>query len=341
MFWLIGFLTVGGMAGIVVLGWFLIGSLKEFAFQPFDKNSEPLPTKTIISSDSTSPVSGEKKFAPTKYLPPLPPSSKVSGTELRVHDVRFTGPTQRTMHARIYMPKGTHAAASLGCIFTAPAGTPLLHGVDIGFEDNMEEILPYVNAGFVVTIFDMDGVMPDLLSPDMGRIYFSALKSAYDDFVKAEAGVLNGKSAIDYVLASVPEVDPKKLYSSGHSSAATLSLLLAAKDDRISKCIAFAPITDLNSRFGDMANDRTVKQYLSNLKEYSRTGSPITYASQYRCPLFILHAMDDQNEPFESTKRFVSMLSGPSVTFVQERRGGHYDPMVKVGLPKAIDWLKQ
>ncbi len=239
------------------------------------------------------------------------------------------------------MPAGNHQPGTLGCVFLAPAGTPLLHGVKIGQEDNMEEIVPYVKAGFVVSIFDLDGDMPEGLSPEQGRAYFQAIQSAYDRFVKADAGVLNGKLAIDFVLARVPEVDPKKLYTSGHSSAATLSLLLAAKDKRISKCIAFAPITDLNSRIGDLASDPSAMAWFKNFKEYCKTGSPITYASQYRCPIFILHAMDDDNEPFVSTQRFVSKLNRQSVTFVQERRGGHYAPMVKVGLPKAIKWLNE
>jgi dienelactone hydrolase len=341
--WIVGTIAVVivGMVGTIVgVGWFAYSMVSQVASKATEISLPPNSFPTESVNEVVPPEAKTVASAPLVF-PALPPATTLAGTDIKVYDVRFTSLTQSQMRTRIYMPRGSHEHASLGCIFTAPAGTPLLHGVELGSEDNMEEILPYVQAGLVVAVYELDGPMPENVTPEMGRAFFDAMKSGYDRFVKAEAGVLNGKSAIDFVLARVPEVDPKKLYSSGHSSAGTLSLLLAAKDSRIAKCIAFSPATDLNRRIGEIARDPSAAAIFANFKEYCVSGSPITYASQYRCPIFILHAMDDDNEPFTSTRTFVMRLKSPSVTFVRERNGGHYEPMVRVGLPKAIEWLKK
>ncbi|MEQ1829865.1 MAG: prolyl oligopeptidase family serine peptidase, partial [Pirellula sp.] len=188
--------------------------------------------------------------------------------------------------------------------------------------------------------FGLDGFMPEI-DPSNEAVLLSSMQKAYEEFVKSEAGVNNGKSAIDFVLAKFPKVDPKRIYSSGHSSAATLSLLLAAKDHRISKCIAFAPVTDLRMRHGDMLKEPKIMRYFPGIRDYLRTGSPSSYVDVFRCPVFIVHARDDDNEPFANTKTFVSLLKskGAEVKFVELRTGGHYQPIMDVGIPQAIAWL--
>ena len=45
--------------------------------------------------------------------------------------------------------------------------------------------------------------------------------------IDAQAGLVNARNALEFVLARVPEVDPKRIYAAGHSSAGTLALLFA------------------------------------------------------------------------------------------------------------------
>ena len=50
--------------------------------------------------------------------------------------------------------------------------------------------------------------------------------------MKADGGLVNGKIAIDYIMAKVPEIDPGQLFACGHSSAAVVALNFAAGDTR-------------------------------------------------------------------------------------------------------------
>ncbi len=70
---------------------------------------------------------------------------------------------------------------------------------------------------------------------------------------------INGQAAIDYVLSRFPLVDREKIYTWGHSSAATLALLLAAKDPRVKRCIAMAPVTSLKSDWVSWLRSRVLK----------------------------------------------------------------------------------
>ncbi len=57
-------------------------------------------------------------------------------------------------------------------------------------------------------------------------------------FKAAAGGVVNGKNAVEYVLAKLPEVDRDRLYAAGHSSAAIWALLFAEHESRIKGRIA-------------------------------------------------------------------------------------------------------
>jgi dipeptidyl aminopeptidase/acylaminoacyl peptidase len=196
----------------------------------------------------------------------------------------------------------------------------------------------------MITIsFDIDGAMPTNVSPANGAAYMRALSQAYSSFVASEAGVFNGKLAINFALARLPMADPNRLIIWGHSSAATLSLLLASKDSRISRCIAMAPITDLKPRLGDiLTQEPAMGKFLPNFDTYISTGSPITHVSKLQCPVFIAHAKNDDNAPFEETKVYVEALrkAGGKVTFLELEKEGHYEPLLQAAVPKALEWLQ-
>jgi dipeptidyl aminopeptidase/acylaminoacyl peptidase len=60
-----------------------------------------------------------------------------------------------------------------------------------------------------------------------------------------------------------------------------------------------------------------------------------------RCPVFIAHAKNDDNEPFSGTKVYVEALrkAGGKVDFLELEREGHYEPLLKAAVPKALEWL--
>lgn len=244
----------------------------------------------------------------------------------------------------VFVPSGNHASKSLPVVFEAPSGTPIIHGASIDTPQPDTEYLPFTEAGMITVSFDIDGPMPSNVSPAKPGVFLPALSTAYKTFVDSDAGVDNGKMAIDFVLEKLPMADPNRLIVWGHSSAATLALLLASKDNRVSKCIAMAPETDLRTRLGNILDEEpAMADYLPNFKNYLISGSPITYVSFLKCPVFIAHAKNDDNAPFAGTKKYVEALrkTGGKITFNEFEREGHYQPLLDAGIPKAIEWLKQ
>ncbi len=280
---------------------------------------------------------------PIPQLPELSVATSIPGTNSTFQFLQIqqgSGPGQ-SMQFRVYLPATQYAPASIPCVLLAPAGTNMLHGNPLDAGDYHDEALPYCEAGMAVVCYSLDGEMT--ADPSAGdRAFGLALATGYRQFTAAKAGVVNGRNALEFALAKLPQVDPKQIYCAGHSSAATVSLLMAAHDDRLAGAIAYAPVTDLNIRIGEIAEDRSVRAILPGVKTYLRTGSPITYVDRYKCPLFVFHARDDSNEPFQNTETFVNQLKSQSakVNFAVVDSGDHYDSMIVAGIPQAIQWIR-
>lgn len=283
----------------------------------------------------------DRQLGGVREFPDLGPA-RPFGQSIVLHITSIPRGMQKPLTMNIFIPKGEHGNQSLPVMFESPNGTNLLHGANVEIPKPSSEYLPFTEAGMITVTFAIDGNMPRSIGPEGGPRYMTALQKAYKEFVDADAGVANGKLAIDYVLEKVPSADPKRLYIWGHSSAATLSLLMASKDKRLSKCIAMAPITDLHQRLGELLTEKSMEQLLPNLPEYFKSGSPITYVQELKCPVFVAHAHDDDNEPFKNTQAYVKSLrdAGGNITFEDPASGGHYQALLNAAVPKAVQWLK-
>ena len=303
------------------------------------KNPPALPVNSPTTTQSIS------KLKPTSSgeFPKLGQWLPFGNTGILWQRVEIPRSGSSPLKLNVFMPKGSHADKSLPVVFEAPAGTPLLHGASIEIPQPATEYLPFTDAGMITVSFEIDGPMRGDLSPEDGEKYWQTLNGAFQKFLIADAGVENGKMAIDFVLDKLPMADPKRLIIWGHSSAASLSLLLASKDPRLSRCIAMAPITDLNLRLGELLQEPGIVRRLPNLKNYLVAGSPMTHIAALKCPVFIAHAKNDDNEPFQHTKTFVNEFqkAGGKITFLELEREGHGEPLLEAGIPKVIDWLKQ
>ena len=142
----------------------------------------------------------------------------------------------------------------------------------------------------------------------------------------------------------VPDVDPKRLYSAGHSSAGRISLLLAESDPRIAACIAYAPVTDPERRADEIAAEASQYQeaQLPGFREFLKNTSPLRRIDQLHCPLFLFHAADDSLISVTESEAFAETLkkTNPRVTFERVATGDHYDSMVEKGVPKGVQWLR-
>jgi dipeptidyl aminopeptidase/acylaminoacyl peptidase len=238
----------------------------------------------------------------------------------------------------IYLPEGQHQPRSLPCVLVAPAGTNLLTGSDLGEEGPHPEHIPYVEKGFAVVSYSLDGPLSG--PPEQARNEDFA--RAYAAFRAAQAGLVNARNALEFVLARLPEIDPARVYAAGHSSAGTIALLLAEHEPRIRACAAYAPCVDLERRLAELIKDPAAPLLLPGIREFVIRSSPMTHEKALTCPLFLFHALDDANVPVNETNALADRLrqQGRQVELVNAHQGGHYDPMLSEGIPRAIEWLQ-
>jgi dienelactone hydrolase len=274
-----------------------------------------------------------------KFPQPPPPTQIEPGvmfSEVPIQRAQGAGPPQPGHGGKLwlYLPSGQHAAKSLPCILIAGAGSNLITGMDLGDGDRAEH-LPHVRAGFAVLAYELDGALPENSNQNM-----QALARSSTAFLKAQAGLINARVAIEYATTQVPSIDPKRLYTVGHSSAATVALLVAENEPRIAGCVAFAPAVDVKKNFPPEAQ-QAIAQLVPGADQFFTRFNPSVNESKIGCPLFLFYADDDAR--FASQVRELGarlQAAGKQVTVSSVASGGHYDSMINEGVPRAIEWLK-
>lgn len=336
-------LIIGGAAGGVLLlvcglcgfGMYLAvrpPPVSPAALQPFDVTAVGLPTFPERGAPTT--VEGNVQF----------------------HEIQLGQADGQPGHGRLlwlYLPPGEHAPGSLPCVLIAPAGSTLLTGMGLG-EGDQPEHFPYAQAGFAVVSYELDGIEDygdyEMEEGDIDTVQFeyedeedftNSEMELYNEFRAARAGLVNARNALEYVLNRVPEVDPKRIYSAGHSSAGTLSLLFAAHEPRLAGCIAYAPCYDVYGRFGPLGV-KLASTICPGAQDFLTQGSPKTHVGRITCPVFLFHAEDDSNVPIADSRACEQALkaAGRDVTFESVATGEHYDSMIEEGVPRGIQWLK-
>jgi dienelactone hydrolase len=244
-------------------------------------------------------------------------------------------PPGHGMTLYLYLPAGSHETHSLPCVLVAPAGSTLITGMGLGDGDRPEHV-PWVRAGFAVLSYSLDGELSDRNAGD------DEFRRASEAFLAARAGLTNAEVALAWLAARVPQVDPNRIYTAGHSSAATLALLLAEHDPRIKACAAFAPPVDLNASFS-AEQKGLLRRAIPRVDAFFTAYNPKAHSAQLNVPLFLFVARDDAPRFVQGTEALAAELQaqGKPVTLVTVPNGGHYDPMIRQGLPRAIEWLRK
>lgn len=223
--------------------------------------------------------------------------------------------------------------ASSPCVIIAPAGSNLLSGRDLGGGDH-PEALPWAQAGYVVVQVALPGAMAD-----EEEITNAEIKRTFAAFSAARAGLGCIEQVLAYVKQELPEVDPKRIATVGHSSAGTLALLAAESNPEIKACVAFAPCTDVAEfhRFNVIFLDFIIP----SVRTFCRDSSPINHIDRLQCPVFYFQAEDDPVTRLDRATRFVDAAKEKKkrVDFVRVKSGGHYRSMIDQGIPRAIQWL--
>lgn len=313
--------------GLILAGIIVFALIKALIAVPVMQSAVMVPPTPVPSTaDITAPQFHE--------LPS--PVHLANGVDLYL--LEFTGAgAGLPMHARLYLPDGDHADRSLPCVFIAPAGTRLIYGASLSKDDSPEH-LPYVRAGFAVMAYELSG---NLNLPQNASVRYRDLRNPIYQFMAADGGLANARLAINYVLSKVPQVDPNRLYAAGHSSAGTMALDLAAADSRIRAVAAYAPATDVVGYWGNHLDD--LNRAVPGSAALAAKVSPIRHVSQFNCPVFIFHADDDRTVPNGEVQRFVDEMesAGKSIEFRRVPFGGHYNSMIREGIPQGISFFLQ
>ncbi len=253
---------------------------------------------------------------------------------------KLVGTVPGTNTAMVYLePKGSHAPQSLSCVLIASAGSNLLEGRACPNQDDLNEMLPYVKAGFAVLGFSLDGYTTGALKLSQEQ----QMGVNYVQFQKAQAGLVNVRNVVEFASKKIPQVNSQRLFIAGHSSAATLALLAAAHEPRLKGVVAYAPATNVVTGLRDVISAPGVDRILPGLQQFATQSSPLSHVSRVNCPVFLFHATDDSNISVLDSRLFADRLkqNGKPVEYVEVPTGNHYDSMIQQGIPRAIPWLKQ
>ena len=267
-------------------------------------------------------------------FPPRPVAT-LTGNGVHLFDIALTGPSVgQTMRMWIYLPPGAHREKTLPCVLIAPAGSNLITGMKLG-EGDAPEHLPYTAAGFAVVAYELDGALPEFPKPDQEA---AAVKA----YVASNGGVLNAQTALDYIAERVPEVDLNRVYAAGHSSAGTVALVLAASDSRVKGAVAYAPAVNLRSFLGlDLV--RTIGKSIPKAEPFLDYGSPDRRVADFTSPIMLFAARDDNTISPQRVIDFANAMkdAGKTAELLVVERGGHYDAMMRDGIPAGVAWLKK
>ncbi|MDB5390296.1 MAG: Alpha/beta hydrolase family protein [Planctomycetaceae bacterium] len=269
--------------------------------------------------------------------PQTTPASKITYFEVQTKPVNGVAHPGSGMRLRLYMPRRDALPKTLGCVLVAPAGSNLISGKPLDDLNHEAETVPYVQAGMAVVHFSLDGPISDLsLTND------STMSTAYKEFSLAAAGLVNARNAMAFVLQQVREVDPRRIYIAGHSSAGSLALLFAEHEPSVRGCIAFAASCEPRRELAELGNDPQMSAYLPGIQTFVSRSAPITHVSSLACPVFLFHGAGDQVVPISQSVNFSNAAKGlgKKVTFSQVSDGDHYRAMAEKGVPLAIQWLK-
>ena len=169
------------------------------------------------------------------------------------------------------------------------------------------------------------------------------LRMGYQEFKGNMAGLIPARNALEFALHKIPEVDPDLIYSAGHSSAGTLSLLFAEHEPRLAGSIAYAVQVDVNGALGEIVAEPDVCALLPGIRDFVIRSSPKTHQDRITKPVYLFHALDDSIVPNGDARYLYDALRRRNidVTYDTVPHGDHYFPMIEEGIPNGIRWIQR
>ncbi|MCB9683237.1 MAG: hypothetical protein H6733_17360 [Alphaproteobacteria bacterium] len=194
-------------------------------------------------------------------LPPMPARSApvpVAPGVVR-ESVRFESPDARLPGGRaglwLYLPTPDRIHGPLPAVVVAAEGGDGRTGARLE-RAQMAHHLPWLEAGFAVLAYEIDGSVPADASDDAMR---DAAERAYEASL---GGLIDARNAREFLRARVPEVASGAVFAVGVHASATVAILLGAHDSGLAGVAVIAPSTPPTLGLEHM--DRTVRRALED-----------------------------------------------------------------------------
>ncbi|HEY3991049.1 MAG TPA: alpha/beta fold hydrolase [Acidobacteriaceae bacterium] len=200
-----------------------------------------------------------------------------------------------TLYASLMLPPGEHSKGSVPLI-NNPYGGPHAQTVENAWQGRVtlfDQVL--AEHGFAVLRVDNRGM------GGRGRDFAQA---AYHNFGTIQ--LEDQLSAMDQVLAQIPELDAKRQGWWGWSWGGTFTLYAMTHSDRFKAGVAVAPVTDWRN-YDSTYTERYMSEPAQNADQY-RDFSVVTNADKLHGRLLIVHGTGDDNVHLENTIQFIQKL---------------------------------
>jgi len=295
-----------GTAAVPVVWWGLGCGVVRFP--------EPAPQSAV--DVSAIPLARAAQRTPVEELRP--------GVTLQ--EVRLGGPPHQPGAAGVlwvYRPVGDHEPGSLPAVVIAPAGSDGLTGMHLALGDRAEH-LPYVEAGYVVVAYSVDGV-DEVEGPRR--------------FAAAKGGLVNTMNALSFIEEEVPEVNREQVFAVGHSSAADVAMLAASHFD-LAGAVAFNSAGQ-GCWFQPEGLLNLLRVAQPGFVQSCQETRASNHVGHLRSPLLLFGAADDEVVPLGDIEELHQRLVEAGATVeLQRGQGGHYASMRDHGIPKALEWMQ-
>lgn len=182
----------------------------------------------------------------------------------------------------------------------------------------------YIHGGFDWELFpiwepqprDNDQSGAAFLRPDM-VVMLPSLRGTHTNPGAAECmfGEVDDLLAAGRFLKNRPDVDPDRIYLVGHSTGATLALLVAASQDQPFKAVfALGPISNPQS-YGAICGVPHLPD------DEARVRAPIEFLEHIKVPTWVIEGEDGNIESLLQMEQFAP----PTMRFVQVSNASHFD----------------
>jgi dienelactone hydrolase len=145
-------------------------------------------------------------------------------------------------------------------------------------------------------------------------------------------------AAVDY-LASVPYVDPNRIYIAGHSTGGTMTLLTAETSKKLRAAFSFGGAPDIRNVVGDGKGYGNTPFDYQNADECSMR-SPIYFAAAIKCPTFYFEGEKSAYPPDAlKMEEITKELKIPFKPFIVQG-GTHFDilqPLCRMVAQKIVE----